>query len=119
LVRAVQFHVVGHVLVERNRERAPVQHPGEGELWSAGAAGNDTALARALAGPVDMERLFVTSARALVKSLLAPSDAPPERPTATPADRPTAAADDRPTAAPPEKPTDAVSERPTVTQPEQ
>ncbi|MYW47259.1 TetR/AcrR family transcriptional regulator, partial [Streptomyces sp. SID161] len=38
-VRAVQFQVVGHVLVERNRERAPAQHPDERELWSAGSAG--------------------------------------------------------------------------------
>ncbi|MFE2096460.1 MULTISPECIES: TetR/AcrR family transcriptional regulator [unclassified Streptomyces] len=71
-VRAVQFQVVGHVLVERNRERAPVQRPGEEELWSAEAAGDDPALARALARPVDTERLFVTAVRALVGALLAP-----------------------------------------------
>ncbi|MFI1167804.1 TetR/AcrR family transcriptional regulator [Streptomyces sp. NPDC020801] len=71
LVRAVQFHVVGHVLVERNRERAPAQHPAEEELWSGAAAGNDPALARALARPVDPERLFLGSVRALVRSLLA------------------------------------------------
>ncbi|MFJ9816540.1 TetR/AcrR family transcriptional regulator [Streptomyces sp. NPDC101151] len=71
-VRAVQFQVVGHVLVERNRERAPVQRPGEEELWSTGVAGTDPALARALARPVDAERLFVTSVRALVGALLAP-----------------------------------------------
>ncbi|GAA3155045.1 hypothetical protein GCM10010521_48640 [Streptomyces rameus] len=71
-VRAVQFQVVGHVLVERNRERAPAQHPGEPELWRAGSAGDDPALARALARPVDTERLFVTAVRALVRSLLAP-----------------------------------------------
>lgn len=70
-VRAVQFQVVGHVLVERNRERAPVQCPGEEELWSAEAAGGDAALARALARPVDTDRLFVTAVRALVRSLLA------------------------------------------------
>ena len=70
-VRAVQFQVVGHVLVERNRERAPAQHPGEEELWHAGAAGDDPGLARALARPVDTERLFLTAARALVRSLLA------------------------------------------------
>ncbi|MGW4564279.1 TetR/AcrR family transcriptional regulator [Streptomyces sp. NPDC004561] len=71
-VRAVQFQVVGHVLVERNRERAPAQHPGEQELWSAGTAGDDPALARALARPVDTERLFLTTVRALVRSLLTP-----------------------------------------------
>ncbi|ANP54254.1 AcrR family transcriptional regulator [Streptomyces griseochromogenes] len=70
-VRAVQFQVVGHVLVERNRERAPAQHPDEEELWSAETAGADPALARALARPVDAERLFLTSVRALVGALLA------------------------------------------------
>ncbi|MYW66619.1 TetR family transcriptional regulator [Streptomyces sp. SID8379] len=72
-VRAVQFHVVGHVLVERNRERAPAQHPGEEDLWDERRAEDDRALARALAAPVDTERLFATSVRALVKSLLAPA----------------------------------------------
>lgn len=76
-VRAVQFHVVGHVLVERNRERAPAQHPDEEELWQASAPGSaerDPALARALARPVDEERLFTTSVRALVAGLLAPAE---------------------------------------------
>ncbi|MEC4017723.1 TetR/AcrR family transcriptional regulator [Streptomyces sp. H27-D2] len=69
-VRAVQFQVVGFLLVERNRERSPVQHPGEQELWNTPAAGHDPALARALARPVDPERLFTTSVRALVESLI-------------------------------------------------
>ncbi|MGQ4385318.1 TetR/AcrR family transcriptional regulator [Streptomyces sp. SAS_270] len=69
-VRAVQFQVVGFVLVERNRERAPVQRPAEEELWDAGTAEDDGALARALARPVDQERLFTVSVRALVESLL-------------------------------------------------
>ncbi|MGY0023039.1 TetR/AcrR family transcriptional regulator [Streptomyces sp. cg35] len=70
-VRVVQFQVVGHVLVERNRERAPVQRPGEEDLWAGTAAAeDDRALVRALAAPVDPERLFITSVRALVKSLL-------------------------------------------------
>ncbi|MCW7944701.1 TetR family transcriptional regulator [Streptomyces hygroscopicus] len=76
LVRAVQFQVVGHVLVERNRERAPVQNPGEEELWRTAPAEDDPALARALAGPLDTERLFVTSVRALVHALLATSTHP-------------------------------------------
>ncbi|MEN8653546.1 TetR family transcriptional regulator [Streptomyces sp. 21So2-11] len=70
VVRAVQFQVVGYVLVERNRERAPAQHPGEEDLWDAATAENDPALARALARPVDSERLFVNSVRALVGALL-------------------------------------------------
>jgi AcrR family transcriptional regulator len=72
VVRAVQFQVVGHVLVERNRERAPAQHPGEEELWGARTAERDPALARALAGPVDTEKLFSASIKALVAGLLAP-----------------------------------------------
>ncbi|TJZ51184.1 TetR family transcriptional regulator [Streptomyces piniterrae] len=70
-VRAVQFQVVGFVLVERNRERSPAQHPSEGELWDSPTAGHDPALARALAGPVDAEQLFLVSLEALVTSLLA------------------------------------------------
>ncbi|MBO1335192.1 TetR/AcrR family transcriptional regulator [Streptomyces sp. VRA16 Mangrove soil] len=75
-VRAVLFQVVGHVLVERNRERSPVQRPGEEELWAgeqAAAAEDDRELARALASPVDPDRLFTTSVRALTKSLLGPA----------------------------------------------
>jgi hypothetical protein len=66
----VQFQVVGFVLVERNRERAPVQLPAERDLWDARTAGGDPGLARALARPVDPERLFLTSVRALVEALL-------------------------------------------------
>lgn len=69
-VRAVQVHVVGHVLVERNRERAPVQRPGEEELWGTQTAEQDPALARALARPVDPEALFTVSVAALVSGLL-------------------------------------------------
>ncbi|MER5880772.1 MULTISPECIES: TetR family transcriptional regulator [unclassified Streptomyces] len=70
VVRAVLFQVVGFVLVERNRERAPVQRPAEEELWDVGTAQGDPALARALSRPVDPERLFVVSVRALVEALL-------------------------------------------------
>ncbi|MET7829661.1 TetR family transcriptional regulator [Streptomyces sp. NPDC005386] len=70
-VRAVLFQVVGFVLVERNRERAPVQRPAEEELWDARTTQGDQALARALSRPVDPERLFVVSVRALVEALLA------------------------------------------------
>lgn len=71
VVRAVLFQVVGFVLVERNRERAPVQRPAEEDLWDARTTQGDTALARALSRPVDPERLFLTSVRALVDALLA------------------------------------------------
>ncbi|MFD3946064.1 TetR/AcrR family transcriptional regulator [Streptomyces sp. NPDC058579] len=72
VVRAVQVQVVGYVLVERNRERAPVQSPAEEELWeSATTDPDDPALTRALARPIDPERLFTTSVRALVEGLLA------------------------------------------------
>ncbi|WP_079148104.1 TetR/AcrR family transcriptional regulator [Streptomyces agglomeratus] len=73
-VRAVQFQAVGHVLVERNRERAPVQRPGEEELWDELTAEHDPALARALARPADPERLFVNSVKALVDGLLTRAD---------------------------------------------
>nr|WP_242587755.1 TetR/AcrR family transcriptional regulator [Streptomyces sp. MST-110588] len=69
-VRAVQFQVVGFVLTERNRERAPAQHPTESELWASPTAGQDPALARALARPADTEQLFAASVRALVDGLL-------------------------------------------------
>ncbi|MFF5443850.1 TetR/AcrR family transcriptional regulator [Streptomyces sp. NPDC012888] len=82
VVRAVQFQVVGHVLVERNRERAPAQSPAEGELWNPprgpaaartpGTSPDDAALARALARPAEPERIFLLSVRALVESLLSP-----------------------------------------------
>ncbi|MER5358166.1 TetR family transcriptional regulator [Streptomyces sp. NPDC002785] len=70
-VRAVQFQTVGFLLVERNRERSPVQSPGEGDLWAASTADDDPALARALARPADPDRLFTDSVRALVEGLLA------------------------------------------------
>ncbi|MFF2196086.1 TetR/AcrR family transcriptional regulator [Streptomyces sp. NPDC058157] len=70
-VRAVQFQVVGFVLVERNRERSPVQSPGEAELWDPADAPDDPALAGALARPVDPERLFVLTVRTLTEALLA------------------------------------------------
>ncbi|GGT97060.1 TetR/AcrR family transcriptional regulator [Streptomyces violascens] len=72
-VRAIQFQVVGYVLVERNRERAPVQRPAEEELWDNAAAEQDPALARALGSAVDQDRLFTSSVRALVAGLL-PAD---------------------------------------------
>ncbi|MFF7180341.1 TetR family transcriptional regulator [Streptomyces sp. NPDC008121] len=78
VVRAVQFQVVGYVLVERNRERGPVQSPGEETLWDAEQPGPDPALARALARPVDTDRLFTTSVRALVDGLLGTAGGPPE-----------------------------------------
>ncbi|MGE7390623.1 TetR/AcrR family transcriptional regulator [Streptomyces sp. NPDC004126] len=69
-VRAVQFQIVGFLLVERNRERSPAQSPGEGELWDPETAPDDPALARALARPADPERLFLLSVRALASALL-------------------------------------------------
>ncbi|MFE5676479.1 TetR/AcrR family transcriptional regulator [Streptomyces erythrochromogenes] len=80
-VRAVQFQIVGFLLVERNRERSPAQSPAESELWDPAAAPHDPALARALARPADPERLFLLSVRALVTALLA---APPQGPRTGP-----------------------------------
>ncbi|MEU2394393.1 helix-turn-helix domain-containing protein [Streptomyces sp. NPDC007369] len=70
-VRAIQFQVVGFVLVERNRERSPARSPAEAELWDLQAVG-DPALSRALARPADPERLFLLSVRALTEALLGP-----------------------------------------------
>lgn len=69
-VRSVQYLVVGFVLVERNRDRSPVQSPARGELWDTRTSEHDPALARALARPADPEKLFGTSVRALVGALL-------------------------------------------------
>lgn len=69
-VRAIQFQIIGFVLVERNRERSPTQSPAESELWDPADAPHDPPLARALARPVDPERLFQVSVRALVRALL-------------------------------------------------
>ncbi|MFJ9548569.1 TetR/AcrR family transcriptional regulator [Streptomyces erythrochromogenes] len=80
-VRAVQFQIVGFLLVERNRERSPAQSPAESELWDPAAAPHDPALARALARPADPERLFLLSVRSLVTALLAP---PPQGPRTGP-----------------------------------
>ncbi|WP_330295725.1 TetR/AcrR family transcriptional regulator [Streptomyces sp. NBC_00503] len=69
-VRAIQFQIIGFVLVERNRERSPAQSPAESELWDPADAPHDPPLARALARPVDPERLFQLSVRSLVRALL-------------------------------------------------
>lgn len=70
-VRALQFHVTGHVLAERAGGPGPVPHPAECDPWDArSAADGDPALARALTRPTDPERLFLTSVRALVDGLL-------------------------------------------------
>ena len=69
-VRAVQYHVIGFVLVERHTDRSPQQHPSAEELWLAEPA-SDAALAGALATAVDADRLFAVATEALVRSLLA------------------------------------------------
>lgn len=71
-VRAIQFQIIGFVLVERNRERSPAQSPAESELWNPADAPHDPPLARALARPADPDRLFQLSVRALVQALLRP-----------------------------------------------
>ncbi|GAA1955222.1 TetR/AcrR family transcriptional regulator [Catenulispora subtropica] len=68
-VRAVQYHVIGFVLVERHTDRSPEQRPSAEELWLAEPAA-DAALAGALATPVDADRLFAVSTEALVRALL-------------------------------------------------
>ncbi|NSC20944.1 helix-turn-helix transcriptional regulator [Streptomyces albus subsp. chlorinus] len=75
-VRAVQFSVVGHALLERNRERAPAQRPGEPALWERDPGTGDPALVRALATPPDTEKVFTVAVRALVDGLLPAPDPP-------------------------------------------
>jgi AcrR family transcriptional regulator len=69
-VRALQYHVIGFVLVERHTDRSPEQHPSAEELWLTEPA-PDAALAGALATAVDADRLFAVATEALVRSLLA------------------------------------------------
>ncbi|AWZ08729.1 TetR/AcrR family transcriptional regulator [Streptomyces sp. ICC4] len=83
-VRAIQFQIIGFVLLERNRERSPAQSPAESELWDPTGAPHDPPLARALARPVDPERLFQLSVRALVQALLTPPGKPPQNRSAAP-----------------------------------
>ncbi|MGP3988147.1 hypothetical protein [Streptomyces sp. 3N207] len=76
-VRAVQFSVVGHVLLERNRERAPAQRPDEPGLWGGDDRGiDDPAPARALATPPYTEKVFSAAMRAMVDGLLGVPDSP-------------------------------------------
>ena len=68
-VHAVQYHVIGFILVERHTDRSPEQHPSAEELWHRE---DSTApeVADALAAPIDPDRLFAVSTRALVAALL-------------------------------------------------
>jgi AcrR family transcriptional regulator len=68
-VHALQYHVIGFILVERHTDRSPEQHPSAEELWLAEPP-PDPVLADALATPVDADRLFAVSTEALVRSLL-------------------------------------------------
>ncbi|KAB2342110.1 TetR/AcrR family transcriptional regulator [Actinomadura rudentiformis] len=71
VVRAVLHHVVGYVLLERAVRRGPEQHPTTAELWrDADEIGIEPGLARELGRPVDQDRLFELSLRALVDGLL-------------------------------------------------
>ncbi|WP_424214422.1 TetR/AcrR family transcriptional regulator [Streptomyces sp. BI20] len=76
-VRAVQFQIVGFVLVERSRERSPAHTAGEGALWEEAQGPEDPALSRALARPARPDRLFALSVRALVTALITDPDVPP------------------------------------------
>ena len=73
LVQAVQYHVIGFVLIERHTGRSPEQHPSAEELWHAEHV-SDAEMAAVLAAPVDQDRLFDVSIRALVTALSASGD---------------------------------------------
>ena len=68
-VQAVQYHAIGFVLIERHTERSPEQHPSAEDLWHPENAA-DPELAATLAAPVDADRLFDLSIRALVEAVL-------------------------------------------------
>ena len=69
-VNAIQYHVIGFILVERHTDRSPEQHPSAEELWHREHSA-DPELAAALAAPVDQDRLFTVSVQALAAALLA------------------------------------------------
>jgi hypothetical protein len=68
-VHAIQYHVIGFILVERHTDRSPVQNPSAEELWQRERS-PDPELAEALAAPIETERLFDSSIGALVDALL-------------------------------------------------
>jgi AcrR family transcriptional regulator len=71
-VRAIQFHVIGSVVLQRWSERSPAQQPTAEELWRQNAveAGVDATVAGHLAESLDPAQVFEFSTRTLVKSLL-------------------------------------------------
>jgi len=73
-VRAIQYHVIGAVILQRWHERSPEQHPTEEDLWHQHAldAGIDPEVATHLARALGPDEVFETSTRALVRALLGP-----------------------------------------------
>jgi TetR/AcrR family tetracycline transcriptional repressor len=68
-VHAIQYHVVGFILIERRTDRSPAQHPTAEELWHQENSA-DPELAAALAVQIEPDRLFDHSISALVEGLL-------------------------------------------------
>jgi TetR/AcrR family tetracycline transcriptional repressor len=71
-VRAIQYHVIGSVILERWNERSPAQHPTAEDLWRQHAldAGVEPDVATHLAESLAPEQVFEFSTRTLVRSLV-------------------------------------------------
>jgi len=72
-VRAIQYHAIGFVVLERWTERSPEQRPTAAELWRehALAAGVSPRVARDLGEPFAPPQVFEFATRALVRAVLA------------------------------------------------
>jgi TetR/AcrR family tetracycline transcriptional repressor len=74
-IRALQFHVIGSVVVQRWSDRSPTQHAPVEAGWRqlAASAGMDPMVAERLAQRPDPDDLFEFSTRKLISALLAPA----------------------------------------------
>jgi TetR/AcrR family tetracycline transcriptional repressor len=71
-IRAIQFHVIGFVVLQRWSDRSPAPNPSAEDLWREHAvrAGVDPAVASRLAESLDPGDVFEFSTRKLISSLL-------------------------------------------------
>lgn len=70
-LRAIEYHVIGFVVLERAISRMPEQHPTVEELWRTEPPGDlDDEMIAGLSEPPDHEELFQLSLTALVDALL-------------------------------------------------
>lgn len=67
-VRALQFHVVASVVLQRTASRGPATNPSDPAVWPD--AGGDPALVGALSEPLDFDAVFDLGLEALLDKLL-------------------------------------------------